>query len=231
MRRDIIDFDRAVVFEIVDGVDPASGAFLDRSARFMFLLSIFLRASKAPRRRRGSKVRAPVTAWTGRPGTRPEASASIRSRSPKPAASHWSRSTKASARSRSAEATLASRPRRSIFTGARLADRKVAPHERLRIKPLDDFLSDRAIGELHEREAARPSGFAIDGHDDVRWFTDGGEVRAEIRFGSPVRQVPDEQTDWQLIPRRPTILSQNGRGDRRGRRAIQTQRTPRGREI
>jgi hypothetical protein len=46
----------------------------------------------------------------------------------------------------------------------------------------------------------------------VRWFTDGGEVRAEIRVGRPVRQVPDEQTDWQLIPQRPTILSQNVNG-------------------
>jgi hypothetical protein len=87
------------------------------------------------------------------------------------------------------------RPWWPILAGARFADSQVSPHEWLGIEPLDDFFADAAIGELHERKAARSTGFAVDGHHDVRGFSDGSEVTAEACLGRTVRQVPDEQTN------------------------------------
>jgi hypothetical protein len=33
----------------------------------------------------------------------------------------------------------------------------------------------------------------------VRGFGDGGEVGAEVGLGRPIRQVPNEQTDWHAL--------------------------------
>ena len=105
------------------------------------------------------------------------------------------RETSTAARTRSITPTR--RPRRTILPCARLADGEVAPLERLRVEPLDDFLGLRALGKLDECKPARTAGFTIDRHDDVGGFGDGREVGAKVSFAGPVGKVPDEQTDSQ----------------------------------
>jgi hypothetical protein len=69
----------------------------------------------------------------------------------------------------------------------------------LRVEFLDDLLGHPTVRELDEREPTRPACLAIDRHDDVRRLRNGSEVGAEIGFGRRVRQVPNEQTDWQAL--------------------------------
>jgi len=96
--------------------------------------------------------------------------------------------------------STAGRPRtwRTILPRARFTDRKIAPHEGLRVELLDDFFGDAALRELDEREPARTSRLAIDRHHNVSGFSDRCEVTSEIRFGRAVRKVPYEETDSQL---------------------------------
>ncbi len=168
----------------------------------MFLL-LLLCAAQSFRWSRWAEVRRTVASARGAA----ETSGTTGPRATEAPAASWSRSTKAAARSRStkaapagtarsrtAEATAWTR-RRPIFAGACLTDRKVAAHERLSVKPLDDFLSDGTVGELDKRKSARTTGFAVDRHDDVRWFSDGSEVTAEVCLCRAVRQVSDKQTN------------------------------------
>jgi hypothetical protein len=65
----------------------------------------------------------------------------------------------------------------------------------LRVEFVDDLFREGAVGELDECKSARPAGFAIDRHDNVRGLGDGREMGSEIRFGCAVGKVPYEETD------------------------------------
>ena len=74
--RDVVDVDRCVVLEIVDGVDAAAAAFLDRTARLVLLLRALLAAQALGRRRRTEVGAAVAAAGSGRAaGTRARAEA------------------------------------------------------------------------------------------------------------------------------------------------------------
>jgi hypothetical protein len=69
--------------------------------------------------------------------------------------------------------------------------------KRLCVEFADDFFSDGPVRELHERESARTTGFAVNRHGDVGGLCDGGEVGSEVRLAGTVGEVSDEQTDCQ----------------------------------
>jgi hypothetical protein len=210
-RGDIIEIHGTAVPEIVNVVDAAAGAFLDRAARAMFLLRALLGATEAAGRRGRTEVGRPIADAAAR--ARLEASAPW----PRPpeASSGWATTSgpwspepatrrpeaAGARRTWSGETALARRAGRTIFAGARLAHRQITTHEGLRIEALDDFIGDAAFGELHEREASRPTGFPIDRHRHMGRLGNWREVCAEIRFRCAVRQVADEQTDWHVYPR------------------------------
>jgi hypothetical protein len=56
-----------------------------------------------------------------------------------------------------------------------------------------------AIEELHEREPAGASRFAVDRQHDLGRGRNRGEVRAEIRLSSGVREITDEQANSQSL--------------------------------
>ncbi len=182
----------------------------------MFLLAALLRAAQPFGGRGRSEVRGAVAAAGATARSRPaEATAteaawswpakttSARSRPAEAAATTAAetagpRAAEAAASwTRTAEPTRTRRARRTILARSRLAHREVAPLERLLIEPLDDFVRHRAVGEFDERKSARTAGLAIDRHHHMGRLCDGREVGSEIRFGSAVRQVADEQTDCQ----------------------------------
>ncbi|HEX5071162.1 MAG TPA: BON domain-containing protein [Vicinamibacterales bacterium] len=196
--RDIVDVDRAVVVEVVDGVDASAAAFLDRAARLVFLVLSALLAAQALGRRRRAEIRAAVAAaGTHRPaGAWTSEAAASRTRTAETAAGPRAAESTASA-ARARNVPLAGRARRTIFTRPRFADREVAPLERLRVEALDDLFGLSAIRELHEGKPARTPGFAIDRHHYVGGLGDSRKVGAKVRFAGPVGKVPDEQTDSQ----------------------------------
>jgi len=59
---DIVDVGRRFVLEVVDVVDPAAGALLDRTTRAVFLLRALL-AAQTTRRGRRAEIRTAVAAW------------------------------------------------------------------------------------------------------------------------------------------------------------------------
>jgi hypothetical protein len=201
LRGDVVNIDRGIVLEIIDSIDPAARPLLDGTAWLVVLLIALLTPQPLRRRRRTEIGAAVASARTrgaaGSPeSTRPGGEAT-RSGAAEPARS---------ARTRSAEPTTwpgtaeASRPwpaRRAILTGACLAYGKTPSLKGLRVEFLDDVFGDRTIREFHEREAAGTTGLAIDRHDDMGRFCDGGKVGSKVRFTRSVRQVPDEQTDCQ----------------------------------
>ena len=77
------------------------------------------------------------------------------------------------------------------------ADREASSLKGLRVEFPDDIFADGAFRDFHEREAAGTAGLAIDRHDDMGRFCDGGEMSAKISLTCTVRKIPDEQTDCQ----------------------------------
>lgn len=205
-RCDIVKLDRAVVLEIVDGIDAAAAALLDRAARLVVLIRSALLAAQALGRRGRTEVRAAVAS------TRTHRAAAAGAWTAKPAASGTRSAEATTTTGRARSVSLTRRPRRTILAGASLADRQVPSLEGLCVEPLDDLLGLSAIGELHEGKAARTSGFAIDWHDYMGGFGDSREVGAKVRFAGPVGKVPDEQTDSQgfLVTRPPERKAQGG---------------------
>jgi hypothetical protein len=207
---DVIEVRRTAVPEILDVVDAATGAFLDRTAGAVLLLGVLLGPSQTTRwcgrAEDGGAVaysaRARLKAPTGRSWSSEPASRAATS-GPWPSEPTTRRPKAAGARrTRTGEATLPRRARRAILAGARLAHRQVATHERLSVEAFDDFIGDAALGEFHEREPARTTSFPIDRHRHMRGLGNWREVCAKISFGCAVRQVADEQTDCHVYPRK-----------------------------
>ena len=194
--REILEI-RVAVFQIVDGVNPATAALLDGTAWLVFSGAALLGVTEPLGWCRRAEVRRAVAAaWSrrsaaksARPRCKPAASGPRRE-----ATSAWTRSAEPAA---ATEATWTRGARRAILTRTRFADSQAASLEGLGVESLDDFFGGSPLDELDERESARPAGLAIDRHDDVGRFCDGREVGFEIRFGRTVRQVSDEQTDCQ----------------------------------
>jgi len=200
-----------IVFKIVDGVNPAARPFLDWPARSVFLLRALLAAKTLGRGRR-AEVRAPIPA--ARSAHRPAATATARARresastaartraeasataAATEAAGAWA-TEPATARTRASKAAAPRARRWSILAGARLAYGERAALEWLCVELTDDLLRHGALDEFDESESARTASLAIDRHDDVRRFGDGGEVGPKIRFAGPVGKISDEQTDCQ----------------------------------
>ena len=176
----------------------------------MLLLGAFLAAQTLGGCRRaevGAAIATARAAQASRPRTRTKAPAA-RTRPAEAAASAAAEATAAKAawpgtagawacRSRSAEALPWRTRRRPVFASAGLADRQVAPLERLRVELLNDFLCHRTFGELDEGKPARPSGLTVDGHHHMGRFGDCGKVRAEICLACTVGKIPNEETDCQ----------------------------------
>ena len=81
--------------------------------------------------------------------------------------------------------------------------------KRLRVEFLDDVFGDGAIGELDEGEAPWSAGLAIDRHSNVGWLSDSRQVSAKVGLTCPVREIPDKQTDCQvLLVKTGSILTQ-----------------------
>jgi hypothetical protein len=180
----------------------------------VILLGAFL-VPQAPGRRRGTEVRAAISAagWRSARSARGESAATAAgSRSAKPTATA---AAEAAAGTWSAEATAAgSRPeasgtwrtRRAILAGARFADGERPALERLRVKLANDFLGLCAIRKLDECKSARATGLAINRHGDVGRLCDGCEVSPEIGLARTVGEIPDEQTDCQgLLVKSPLL--------------------------
>jgi hypothetical protein len=212
--REVVEFNCLAVLEIVDGVDPASAAFLDGTFRLVILLLALLPTQPLGRcgwaevgrtiapSRTSRAAESTTAAGTEAAATAAKATTASRTRAAEAATAAGAEAAAASeataARARTAEAPT--RPRAAgwtVFARARLTDREVAAHEGLGIEFLDDLFGDRALREFHEGEAAGPPGLSIDRHDDVRGFRDRGKVRAEICLRGPVGEVADEQTDCQ----------------------------------
>src|SRR5690606_33066385 len=102
------------------------------------------------------------------------------------------RTAEAPAGTRAAEA--AARSRAAFLPRTRLAHRERTAHERLLIEALNGFFGLLAFEVLDERKPARPSRFAIDRDDHLRWVAHRREMRPKIRFGRAVWHVTDEQT-------------------------------------
>jgi hypothetical protein len=171
----------------------------------VFLLRALLAAAQPLGRRGRTEIRGSVAVAAGAARTRSaEATTAAKTAAPRTGAAKTTAATRtwpteAAAGTRAAISTAGwSRTRRTIFPCARFADRKIAPHEGLRVELLDDFFGDAALRELDEREPARTSRLAIDRHHNVSGFSDRCEVTSEIRFGRAVRKVPYEETDSQL---------------------------------
>ena len=204
-RRDIVDVHRAVIVQIIDRVNPAAAALLDRTAWLVLLRRALLAAKPLGRRGRAEVGAAITTARTHGTASRARSSKSATARTRPSESTAWTWPAKSAAWPRSAEPattrarseSLPGRPRWPILAGARFADREIAPLERLRIETLDDFLGLRAVDKLNEGEATGTPGFPIDRHHDVGGFGDSCEVSAKVGFARPVGQVPDEQTDSQ----------------------------------
>jgi hypothetical protein len=177
----------------------------------VFLLRALLAAAQPLGWRGRTEIRGAVAAAAGT--ARPRATeASAAAKAPaaakaaaprtwaaKPTTATRTRPAEAAARTRAAiSAARWSRAWRTIFPCARFTDRKIAPHEGLRVELLDDFFGDAALSELDERKPARTSSFAIDRHHNVSRFGDRCEVSSEICFGRAVGEVPYEETDSQL---------------------------------
>src|SRR5690606_35985606 len=77
------------------------------------------------------------------------------------------RTAEAPAGTRAAEA--AARSRAAFLPRTRLAHRERTAHERLLIEALNGFFGLLAFEVLDERKPARPSRFAIDRDDHLRW--------------------------------------------------------------
>ena len=203
--RDIVDIDRSAVVQIVHRIDAAAAAFLDRPARFMFLVRAALLAAQPLGRCRGTEVGAAIAPAGPHRGSAGTGSAKAATAWPRAAETTTARARPAkttTARPRSAKPTAATgtgceSSRRTIFARTRLTHCQIAALKRLRIKPLDDLFGLAAILKLHERKATRTSGLAIDGHDYMRRFGNSREVGAKVSFAGPVGKVPDEQTDSQ----------------------------------
>jgi hypothetical protein len=86
--------------------------------------------------------------------------------------------------------------RTAVLACARLAHRQRATHEELTVELLDGRFGRRAVGVLHKGEAARSTRFTVERPDDLRWLTDGCEMRSQIFFGCLIRKVAYEKSDW-----------------------------------
>jgi len=194
----------------------------------VILLRAFL-VPQAPRRRRGTEVRAAIAsagsrrpAWSTRcettaTTTRPwsaEATTAAWTRSAESAATTtaeaatatgaWAAES-ATARARAAEAG-SWRTWAAILAGTRFADRERAPLEWLCVELANDFFRLVAVRKLDECKSAWTTGLAIDRHGDVRRLCDGREVCPKIGFARAVWEVPDEQTDCQgLLVKSPLL--------------------------
>jgi hypothetical protein len=146
--REIVELDRRIVLEIVHGVDATAGAFLDWSARLVFLLRRLL-ATQPFRWRRRAEVRASIPAsWAGRwaaeaaaTGTWTAEAAATGAWATEAAATGTRAAEAAASGAWAAEATAASGSRReaaptrwpwwTIFTCTRFADGERTSLERL----------------------------------------------------------------------------------------------------
>ena len=200
--RDIIDLWSACFVEIIHRIDPAARLLLDRSAGPMLLLLLLGAAQplgwggRSEVRRAITSARTAETARAARTGSAEAATEATRARTAEAAATR-PRTAKATSAwgTGSGSAETARSSRRTVFPGARFAHGKIAAHEGLRVETLDDLLADRPIRELDKREPTRASGLAIHWHHDVRWFSDGSKVTAEVGLCGAVGEVPDEQTN------------------------------------
>ena len=187
-RRDVIDVGEVVVRRtpvFVGVVESPDGTFLDRTSRpaigvlarrFPFVLRRRVRTEVAAARRpRGA---------AGGVSSRRESSTRARS-----AETTWR------ARSRAAEAARPRAARPALFSRSRLADRERSSFERLLVESADRFFGDGSIRVVDEREAPRPSRFAIDRQYHLRWCADARQVLAQLCLRRRVRQIPNEQTD------------------------------------
>ena len=125
--------------------------------------------------------------------------------------------TTAGAGPRAAAAVTAARPRTTVATTAwpwapvaaawtartarspglalaGFADGQRTAHEQLAVKALDRFLGRTALGVFNKGKAAGPTGFPVEGADNLGRLTDLREMRAQVVFGGLIGQVTDEQS-------------------------------------
>jgi hypothetical protein len=191
------------VFEIVNCVNPAAGLLFNRAAWFVLLLR-FLRTAQTL----GWSGRAEVGGAIASTGSGRAAVAATAG--PRATETAWSSTEAAATGTRTTEPARGTRPRtaeaagtwsawRTILTRARFADRQAASLERLRVEALDDLFSFLAFDELDKREAAGAAGLTIDRHDDMGGLCDWRKVSTEVSLRGAVGQIPDEQTDCQVL--------------------------------
>src|SRR5258708_36870674 len=195
VRRDVVQIERVVVFRapvLVVLVETADGALLDRLRTA--LVAVLVRLALVLWRGVGTEgLGAPRARAAGCPPRAAESPRTGRSAVTAGAARRPGADVPSGART--AESARTRRAGWPVFTRPGLADGQAASLEGLLVEPLNRLLGNRAIRVIHEAQAARAAGFAVDGKDDGRGRADARQVLPQVCLRRRIRQIADEQAD------------------------------------